>query len=367
MRRQWRQTALLSESLRNVWANQARSLALLALMAGVLIAVGLAEASAVAANLDLVRSIEDGGGNVLVATERDTSARSYGGIATTRCRSLSTASAVVGGGPSGEAEARQIGLRSVAPLSVILLEPGALAAMIPHHDRTQIFDVAVPREIADSLGLEPGSLLQFDAISGVAYIGEVTAVVDVGVRAPTRATTIFEVAWLGEDTATECIFETTWEANLTLRSAAAPILALPGQAVQVVPLNSGGFFDRDPRAEFESRATRHAWVACAVLAGIVFFLIGLARRSEVGLYRSLHVGRVGVLLIFTVEAAILATAAALLATLIIIVVGLRIGQAPLASAYGLRAIATGSSAATTVALLMSYLASWGSTADQLKE
>lgn len=56
-----------------------------------------------------------------------------------------------------------------------------------------------------------------------------------------------------------------------------------------------------------TRPTRWAWVPASVVAVTVFALVALLRRSDVAVYRAFGLSRLGVLLMFQVEVAVLTT------------------------------------------------------------
>ncbi len=366
--RGWKVGAVLSEALRNVASAPGRNAVLVLIGVIAFLTVGTLETRSVAGTVDLVRTIEDSGGTVLIATERDRGDTIvYGGVDALACRRLSPSRDILNSGGLSGSASRQLGIRTPQGISVVRAEVGALRAMGLSEPITQGHVIVVPTDLARDFGLKAGSVLTVTRGGNTQEQVTVAAVVDVSARFPNRAASIYEVTLLPHGVVATCVAEVETKAFATLRRVLGPQLARPGQGIDVVPLRSGGIYDRDPAREFRDRSTLHLWVAGSVLLGFVSLLSMLSRRSDMALYRSTGMSRPAGLFLFSVEMITVVGASASIAWVALVTLA-TLDQTPsIATAYGLRSVALSLSASYVLVIPAVALATRGVVADMLKE
>ncbi|MDX2467064.1 MAG: hypothetical protein QNL12_07115, partial [Acidimicrobiia bacterium] len=153
----WTLGAIGQEALLNFAASWPLSIILVTILAGVIIVPAVTEAGAVETNLLVVADIETGGGNVLVATAAASEIGDTGGVDARVCESLQESPSVVTSGSVGAITTQTVLGISVASATTSAVSPGALKAMWSSYDE-QATDLVVPRELAVSRGLYPGSI-----------------------------------------------------------------------------------------------------------------------------------------------------------------------------------------------------------------
>jgi|GEM_PF-3422727 len=308
----WRVRTVVGEGLRNVLSGGARTAATIALMALLLTGAALIEART------LVRVQNDE--QALVAAGLSTVAVSLNPEATEatldsgRCRSLDGRKGIRAAGPLwGPTSARAL----VPPRRLVtVLEgtAGSLAALTGR-EPPPWWDAVIGRQLADELYLAPGANLRV-AIEGQTRAVEVSAIEPLEVRQASFGSAVF-LPSASSGSADACWIEFDPWVDPQQLAAAKAFFDGPSDwlRVQLVLPPSGTL--RDPTAVLEQRTSRHGWVLVGGVLGMIFAISLLFRGTELALYRSYGLGRLGVTLIVLTEVITLTGIASLVATLVI--------------------------------------------------
>ena len=301
----WRVGALAREAWRNVVNNAVRSMAV-ALIAGAAIGVlGSLELRTTADLAAFERDYAAAGGYVAVVTGQQ------GGVDAGRCARLREWPAVVAAGA-----VRVTGTVSFVSAAGVLFQSaavteGALRVWAPSRRAAPLDGGASyvsGRAFAKELGLREGSY--------TALVGEPAATLRTVIDAERRNPQVQR--WLLDvvppvGLADECWVELRRESYAPgIASLAAWFSSGSSEAV-VRPYTRRDEFTRDPLREFRDRPQRFGWVAAGGLIAAVFLLSAWFRRAELGLYLALGTGRLQVVSMLAVEAALLVGVGVLLA------------------------------------------------------
>jgi len=359
--RRWRVSSIAEEALLNFVANWPRCLMLVALLVVLIGVPSGGEASNIEANVKLVDQIEQGGGNVLVASPTGIDGDEVV-VDARMCELLRQSPNIVAAGSVGSPTTRRLSGVGIREATFAVTSPGALEAMWTLRGDARPLDLVVPEMYANARGLHPGSRLP---VGG--RLATVSGVYDSDARVPNRGTTILEIGLPARGQAVECLIETTWESRSTLIGTLLAVLSRDGTPVQVLPLRTGGVFDRSPGQEHNERWSSGAWVWGSVAGGVLVLLVNLGRRSHVGLYRSLRMRRHEVVLLLTLETVVSITVAASLVVVVLCVMAYANHLPMVALAYGVRSGALTAAGLVLTATAATGVVTAGAAANQLKE
>jgi hypothetical protein len=230
--------------------------------------------------------IESGNG-VVVAT------RELGGLLDAdTCLALERDSTILRSGTLSRA--RLVTLQSAPGLSLqVAAYGGNYLQVVDPSFRGSFGDIAMGAAGAKELGLSREGLAD---ISGVGLV-TISAIVDGNSRVPAQGRWIYEPDY-SADGAEEC-----WiEASPGVRGPVIDVLRARFEHVGDLRVTTLVAADsQDAFSNWSSRATRQAWVPFAFTATLLYFLVSLPRRSEIGLRLSLGASRAIVLLQLFIE------------------------------------------------------------------
>lgn len=292
----WRAGAIVREALANLASTTARLIVLATVVGGMSATVVWLELAAVGDALALEQRFVDGGGYVAVVA-------SESGLDAAVCDRLRHHREVLGSG--GFAAAGTV--TSTTSPRVAFQHTHITSGLVTVWDadaRLTPGSYIVGQAAADELGLLPGSWLDLEDV------GRATVdVIDPGARNDFASRAIMDVV-PAAGTLAECWVEFR-PSSFTAGLAVLPAMFAADEPQVRRALDRGELAD-DPGARIVSRATRFGWVPAAIVAAAVIGLTSIVRRPETAVYRAFGLSRLGVLMMFQVETAVLAGACGLL-------------------------------------------------------